>query len=97
MTEIELNDVLTKNATFEDGTLCLDDYSVKLEPGNLYRVHIYDTYGNSRYLGLYKFDDRDHQDTYVFKACEWQMGRNYNMLLIPFELLDRYVFETHLS
>lgn len=68
----------------------------KLNSGMMYDVYMIDSQGFPNMIGTYVFTEIDGEQ-YVLKRVDWIINVNYNMLLLPFMLADRYIFGSRLG
>ena len=87
--------ILSENGT--DGTIKENDEIVhKLNAGHIYDVYMIDCQGFPNMIGTYVFEKIDGEQ-YVLKRVDWIINVNYNMLLLPFMLADRYIFGSRMD
>ena len=102
MSQINSAEYLQTNRTIDsiiesncqDGTIRLPEtgeISHELRQNGMYDVYLIDRLGFPNMIGTYVFEKMDG-DQYVLKRVDWIIGINYNMLLLPVMLADRYMF-----
>ena len=85
------------NDNKSDGTIRLNDEIVhKLTAGHIYDVYMIDCQGFPNMIGSYVFKNIDG-DQYMLERIDWVLNVNYNILLLPFMLADRYIFGSRID
>lgn len=75
--------------------------STELKPYYMYTVYVIDKDGNKNRRGVYQYEGTDgfedtHNIDHKFKRCDdICLGKKYDFLLIPDELMDRFEFHHH--
>lgn len=85
--------------SMDDGTIIFkqtNKITHYLNEGRMYWVFMIDRMGFPNRIGPYVYEGIDNNQ-YVMKCVEWGMNTKYNMLLLPFIMADRFLFESTLG
>lgn len=60
----------------------------------MYTIYVINADGRKTDKGIFQYVGIDGDD-HLFKSIDWVMNKQYNILVIPREVMDRFEFKPH--